>query len=159
MNDNRSRNLLCSGCFFYFKNNVQLALKKMEFINDDNVIVENKDIIRGGGIFSDCPIGWGGLVRKLFKDIRDVCSKYESDLPLVTQVKSKFGRLSFYLDHEWMKGNSPVVIEVNQLIREAEKRSELICEITGLPGSYFVKDGWYATLNEEKAIELGYKRV
>ena len=40
-----------------------------------------------------------------------------------------------------------------------EKRSELICEITGLPGSYFVKDGWYATLNEEKAIELGYKRV
>ena len=131
----------------------------MEFLNDYSVFYENKDMINGGGTFSDCPIGWRALVRQLFKDIRDVCTTYNSLLPKVTQVKSKFGRLCFYLEYDWMVGRSPVVIEVNRLIKKKKKRSTFICEITGLPGSYFVKEGWYATLNEKKATELGYKKV
>ena len=108
------------------------------------------------GTFSDCPIGWGALVRQLFKDIREVCKNHNSPLPVITQVKSKFGRLCFYVDFDWVAQRHRVANEVDVLIREAEKRSMNICEITGLSGSYFVKDGWYATLNEGKAIELGY---
>ncbi len=132
----------------------------MEFKNDHYVLIENKDMVRDGGTFSDCPIGWGALVRQLFNDIREACKKHKSALPQVAQVKSKFGCLCFYLkyDNRLVEG-SPAEIEVNRLIREAEKKSMTTCEITGLPGYKFVKDGWIATLHEDKAIELGYKKA
>lgn len=131
----------------------------MEFKNDHNILTENKDMMGGGGTFSDCPIGWGALVRELFKDIRDVCKRHKSELPRVIQIKSKFGCLCFYLEHDWIVGGSPVAVEVNVLIEVAENKSKATCEITGLPGSRYIKDGWYATLHEDKAIELGYKKV
>ncbi|MCE2994547.1 MAG: hypothetical protein ACK5RG_06250 [Cyclobacteriaceae bacterium] len=131
----------------------------MEFKSEENIFYENKDMMRNRGIFSDCPIGWGGLVRQLFKDIRAACKKHNSPLPIVLQIKSKFGRLCFYLEREWIIGESPVAIEVNSLIRDAEDKSMTICEITGLPGSYYIKDGWYATLNKNKAHDLGYMKV
>jgi hypothetical protein len=131
----------------------------MEFPNDENIFYENRDMLKNMGIFSDCPIGWGRLVRQLFKDIREVCKKHNSPVPMITQVKSKFGCLCFYLNYAWISEHPIVANEVDVLIREAEKQSMNICEITGLSGSYFVKDGWYATLNEDKAIELGYTRA
>lgn len=66
----------------------------MEFKNDNNILIENKDMTVGG-TFSDCPVGWGALVRELLKDIRDVCKKHKSELPRVIQIKSKFGCLCF----------------------------------------------------------------
>ncbi len=134
---------------------------EMAFKNDDKVLFENRDMLREGGIFSDCPIGWGTLVRQLFNDIRDACKKHKSTLPLVAQVKSKFGGLCFYLDHQndQFDENSSAGIEVKRLIKEAEKKSYAICEITGLPGSVHIKDRWFATLNEKKANELGYKKA
>ena len=54
--------------------------------------------------------------------------------------------------------NSLASIEVEKLIDQAERKSDTICEITGLPGSRHIKDGWYATLDENKAKELGYTK-
>jgi len=133
---------------------------EIPFKNDYNVLIENKDLLRNSGMFSDCPIGWGQLVRQLFREIRCVCEKHKSAPPMVAQVKSKFGCLCFYLEQDnRMAEGSPAAIEVNRLISEAEDKSLVTCEITGLPGSYYVKDGWYATLHEDKAIELGYKKA
>ena len=132
----------------------------MVFKNDNEVLFENRDMLRDGGFFSDCPIGWGMLVRQLFKDIRKVCEKHKSAFPMVAQVKSKFGCLCFYLEQDnRMVEDSPAATEVNILIGDAEKKSMATCEITGLPGSYYVKDGWYATLNEKRANELGYTKA
>ena len=133
---------------------------EIAFKNDDRVLHENEDMLRYGVGYSDCPIGWGPLVRQLFKDIRDVCKKHNCALPKVAQVKSKFGSLQFYLDNDnpIFKG-SPAAEEVNKLIVDAENKSLETCEITGLPGSYYVKNKWYATLQEDMAIELGYTKV
>gem|GEM_PF-2894672 len=130
------------------------------FKNDYGVLMENKDLLRDGGVFSDCPIGWSSLVRQLFNDIRDTCKKHKCPPPMVAQVKSKFGCLCFYLEHDnRVSENASATIDVNRLIRDAEEKSLATCEITGLPGSYYFKDGWYATLHEDKAIALGYKKI
>lgn len=130
------------------------------FESDEEVLIENKDMLRIGGPCSDCPVGWGVLVRQLFKDIRAVCKKNKSALPLVAQVKSKFGRLCFYLDYESRRdGNYTAADEVNQLIQQAAEKSGTICEITGLPGCRHVKHGWYATLNENIGKKHGYTKV
>jgi len=134
-------------------------MANFEFKTDNSPLHENEDIVSARGTFSDCPIGWGQLIRQLFIDIRAVCEKYNSALPRVTQVKSKFGMLCFYLDEKSIVEGSNTASEIRQLICEAEKRSQSTCEITGLPGSYYVKDRWYATLNEDKAIQLGYTKV
>lgn len=134
---------------------------KREFKDDDRFFIENEDMLRNS-IFSNCPIGWSELVLKLFKDIRDVCEKHQSAVPRVLQVKSKFGRLCFYLDNDYplFDRKSSAGITVMRLIQEAENKSTSICEITGLPGSRHVnKSGWYATLNENKAKELGYTKM
>lgn len=129
------------------------------FKSDGRCFIENKDMCKGMG-FSDCPIGWSGLVRKLFEDIRDVCQKHQCALPLVLQIKSKFGRLCFYLDNDYTQFDrkSSGGIEVMQLIHEAEDKSETICGISGLLGFPHVNNGWFATLSEKKAKELGYTK-
>jgi hypothetical protein len=129
------------------------------FKYDSQVLIENKDILKV--VDFCCPIGWSELVRQLIKDIRNVCASHKSALPVVLQVKSKFGGLCFYLDKrydQWDR-NSPAGIEVERLIREAEMKSYTICEITGQPGSWHVNNRWYATLSEEKAEELGYTKL
>lgn len=128
--------------------------KKITFENDPHVLIENRDILSGYH-FSDCPIGWSDLVRQLFKGIRTVCASHNCPLPLVSQVKSKFGGLCFYLDHTFDQ-HSPAGIEIEIIIREAERKSYYNCEITGQPAFRYAKDGWFATLSETAASELGY---
>ena len=129
------------------------------FENDEQILFENKDIL-SDAYFSFCPIGWSKLVGQLFKDIRNICTIHKSVFPVVLQVKSKFGGLRFYIDNgsdQWDK-NSVAGIEVERLIHEAENKSYTICEITGQPGSRYVKDHFYATLSEKKAKELGFAK-
>lgn len=131
----------------------------LAFKSDGGCFIENKDMCKSMD-FSECPTGWNGLVRKLFEDIRDVCQKNRCTLPVVLQVKSKFGRLCFYLDNDntHFDRKSSVGIKVEQLIQEAEDKSETICEISGQPGFPHVNNGWFATLSEQKAKELGYTK-
>jgi hypothetical protein len=132
------------------------------FKNDEQIFIENIDILKI--VDFCCPIGWSELVRQLIKDIRNACASHKSALPVVFQVKSKFGGLCFYLNEgfdRWDKWdrNSPAGIEVSRLIREAEMKSYTICEITGQLGSLHVKNRFYATLSENKAKELGYVKT
>ena len=127
------------------------------FKNDPHVLMENEDMV-SKHYFSDCPIGWSQLVRQLFMDIRNVCKSHKSSLPLVLQVKSKFGGLRFYLSYDYWDRNTPVGIEVERLIEDAEKNSYTICEITGQPGFRHVKGHWYATLSVNMAKKLGYTK-
>lgn len=83
----------------------------------------------------ECGNGW-------FKIINDVAKKITS-LPnwkelscRASQVKEKFGTLSFYMDTE--------TDEISEIIREAEKLSAKTCEICGEPGS-FRGNMWFYT--------------
>lgn len=125
------------------------------FKSDSQVFLENSDMLKNAG-FSFCPLGWSQLVRQLFDDIRQTCKKNNSLLPKVLQVKSKFGGLRFYLEHDPIFEASVSGVMIKRLVTEAERRSHSICEITGAPGTLHKKSNWFATLSESKATELGY---
>ena len=85
-------------------------------------------------------IGWSPL-------IRDLCVKIlalgEKDVQ-VTDIKSKFGGLSFYI-----YGGSEAV---DALIEAAESASTEICEVCGKPGKLYLI-GLYVTMCEEHYAE------
>jgi hypothetical protein len=65
------------------------------------------------------------------------CEKYRHPHPRASQVKSKFGGLRFYMTYSTDK--------MEDLIREAERKSETICELCGEPGEPR-GGGWIETL-------------
>lgn len=68
----------------------------------------------------ECNNGWFELIKKLVTDIKNLDTKQQVK---VTQVKEKFGTLSFYID--W--GTD----EIYNLIHKADKDSATICETCG----------------------------
>lgn len=101
---------------------------------------------------------------------------YYLEIPAPTmvaaQVKEKFGTLRFYYDLEfepniqelYKSGKYPDLTKVVEryqsffdgIVHMAEIMSERTCEITGNKGELCVRGGWYKTLCEEQAKELGY---
>ena len=85
----------------------------------------------------ECGDGWFDLIDELCMSIQNV---YEKDgIPVdieVDQVKEKYGSLRFYAT---AKGPEHVQAEVDRLIRQAEDKSESICEECGKPG--ILRDG------------------
>lgn len=65
------------------------------------------------------------------------CEQYEISYPRASQVKEKFGTLSFYM--------TSATEEMWKLISEAEKKSGEICEDCGAPGE-LRPGGWIRTL-------------
>lgn len=82
----------------------------------------------------ECGDGW-------FELLKELSEKIESQDVVASQVKEKFGTLRFYL-----RGGA--TDEVWDLIDEAEKKSEKICEVCGKPGSLRGKS-WVQTLCDE----------
>jgi hypothetical protein len=81
----------------------------------------------------ECGDGWFDLLYDLSKKISEVDPKCE-----VTQVKEKFGTLSFYV--------SSASDEVYKLIDKAEKKSGKICDLCGEKGKIRDKYGWLMAL-------------
>ena len=77
-------------------------------------------------------------------DLPCKCIEYEQPHPRASQVKEKYGTLSFYMtsatDKMW------------NLIYEAEEKSAKICEDCGKPGEIYT-DGWCRTLCKECAMK------
>ena len=68
------------------------------------------------------------------------CEKYRHPHPRASQVKEKFGGLRFYMTH--------MTDKMYQLIHEAEKKSEVTCEICGQSG-IIRTEGWWVCLCDE----------
>lgn len=100
----------------------------------------------------DCGDGWYDLIYELSEQIEAYCQidTEVTDL-IVVQVKQKFGELRFYVQ--------PRIIAVEKIIGVARERSRQTCELTGQPGVVCNRDGFYCTLNAEKAQELGFQLV
>ena|SRR5229473_402860 len=98
----------------------------------------------------ECDDGWYDILDKLCENI--VKSGFHIK---ATQVKEKFGTLRFYTNYS--------SDTIDNLIENAEKLSEQICEVTGKPGELMSTSGnwhgWLKTLSPEAALELGYKKI
>lgn len=84
-----------------------------------------------------CEDGWFDLVYQLCAQIMERALIAGLD-PKVTQVKQKFGALRFYADG--------IDATIEEMIEQAERLSETICEVCGLPGKGINGDGWNRTL-------------
>lgn len=83
----------------------------------------------------ECGDGWYRLIRELAVSVEEIALALknsgiqQSALPIVVQIKEKFGGLHFYVEH--------ATPEINALITKAESNSFDICEICGKPGTKF----------------------
>jgi hypothetical protein len=100
------------------------------------------------------------ITKKIFHGIQNFLvpwNKYKLEpIPEVKigQIKEKFGTLRFYYD-----GGDDVI---RGMVSFAEALSGNTCEMTGEAGSLCKKGkrgGWYKTLSEHKANEIGYTKV
>lgn len=91
----------------------------------------------------ECNSGWYPLLEKLSEDIQNHLNK-NPELKegfIVTQVKEKFGTLSFY----YCGGDK----YIDNLVNEAEKLSSITCEKCGEVGKLENNNGWYVTICEK----------
>lgn len=91
--------------------------------------------------FTDCfdfspPDGWEPIVERLIDDLMFV-----DPTTKIVQVKEKFGELRVYA--------SPMNEASYDLIDEAEKQCETICQRCGKPGEFRNRNGWYYVACEE----------
>lgn len=68
------------------------------------------------------------------------CKDFTVQHPRAAQIKEKFGTLRFYMTHYTDK--------IDEIIKEAEKKSRITCEYCGKPGE-LRDDGWLFTLCDE----------
>lgn len=83
-------------------------------------------------------------IDKAVDDYTKRIEKSEKDLPVVSQIKSKFGTLRFYADN--LSDYSRGVIDM------AEEMSGHICEVCGEIGKTYHM-GWHSTLCDKHALE------
>lgn len=102
-----------------------------------------------------CGSGWKNLIDCLLTSIQrytDYANRYtdaQVDQIKITYILEKAGSLRVY--YTGFDTNIDAMIAVTCEI------SKTICEISGVPGSTYAKDGWFKTLSPEIATMLGYK--
>lgn len=92
--------------------------------------------------------GWFRIIYELSAKLETLIKRLPAkarDGYYAAQVKEKFGGLRFYMNAE--------TEEMSRVIREAEARSTVICEMCGLPGRLRSR-GWLKTLCEEHTALL-----
>lgn len=91
--------------------------------------------------------GWEPLIRELSQGLEEEIQEYREDCPdsgvwpKAVQVKEKFGTLRFYMTFK-----TPGMAA---LIRKAEDKSAVTCEVCGKPGEGRSQRSWIMTLCEE----------
>lgn len=96
--------------------------------------------------------GWEPLIREAAEKIEPLIQKWIEEnpeeakdyQPCASQVKEKFGTLSFYL--------SCATEEMYKIVDEAEKKSAVTCETCGKPGELRGR-GWLYTACDEHTKE------
>jgi hypothetical protein len=81
--------------------------------------------------------GWAALINEIF----DFTESTKIKNVRIIQVKEKWGGLRIYTDF--------FNDTLDQKIREVEKRSFTVCEVSGMPGKLRKCNGWYRTLSDE----------
>ena len=106
----------------------------------------------------ECDDGWYELLDKCMEKLQyfcDLCTSSEEEVQVVaTQIKEKFGTLSFYTS---VYGSNSIEHSIiDNIIDAAEIKSAHTCEVTGKDGTICKRGGWYRTLCYEQARKDGY---
>lgn len=109
--------------------------EKQEYLGEYPFVepAEDPGYLEPGDTWLDCVNeGWKVLFLTLCKNIKERCEHHKYDIKhfAFDQVKEKFGALRIY----WhLEGNYPVRLygEINDLVDEAERRSQRMCHICG----------------------------
>ncbi|MCG3654989.1 hypothetical protein [Aliarcobacter butzleri] len=94
--------------------------------------------------------GWTDLIYELGKDITELCELTNCELPMIQQIKEKFGTLRFY--YNTLNSQYPPIVEksIRALVTVAEIKTTEICEYCGKYGELRVsKRGLYFTVCDE----------
>lgn len=106
----------------------------------------------------ECDDGWYELLDKCMEKLQyfcDLSSREGNEVQVVaTQIKEKYGTLSFYTSIYGSNGIERDIID--NIIDAAEIKSAHTCEITGKEGTVCKRGGWYRTLCYEEARKSGY---
>jgi hypothetical protein len=86
--------------------------------------------------------GWAALINEVF----DFFESAKIKNVRIIQVKEKWGGLRIYTDY--------MNDAFDQKIREVEKRSFTVCEVSGTPGKLRKCNGWYRTLSDEHGSQF-----
>lgn len=90
-----------------------------------------------------CGDGWFQLIYDLSVIIEDYARRQKDEgvemdcLPLVMQVKEKFGELRFYIDF--------IPDELDDLVEAACEKSATVCEVCGADEAKLYNDSWLKT--------------
>lgn len=103
--------------------------------------------------------GWKDLIDKCLHKLQYFCDlsskEGETVQVIATQMKEKYGTLSFYFTGEGGKREDWDIVD--DIIENTERLSAQVCEISGKHGELCHKGSWYKTLCYEEARKLGYK--
>ena len=105
----------------------------------------------------ECNDGWYHLIYMLSAHIQYYINQNKKCQVEATQVKEKFGGLRFYVAFD-ITFTKNLIDKINILIKEAETKSQTICEISGSPGILYVKNKWRKTLCKQEADKLEYEK-
>ncbi|MCT7523088.1 hypothetical protein N5T57_09145 [Aliarcobacter cryaerophilus] len=128
---------------------MQYRNKKFSNVSDDNFNKLNSLALYKDRVAFEFKNGWTDLVYSLGKDIEDLCKLTNCELPLIQQIKEKFGTLRFY--YNTLNSQYPEIVEksIRALVFQAEIKSSNTCEICGKYGEVRVDGGIYTTVCEE----------
>lgn len=107
----------------------------------------------------ECDDGWYNLLDSTMSKLDFAVKSFNvAGSPttfVASQVKEKFGTLSFYYEADSASDLAKSIIR--DIVRMSEIESSSTCEVTGVHGSLCVSGGWLKTLCREKAKELGFR--
>ena len=131
-----------------------LTLDKQKF-KGFYMISENKDRLNELEIYKNITFefndGWTDLIYELGKDITELCELTNCELPMIQQIKEKFGTLRFY--YNTLNSQYPKIVEksISALVRQAESKSKRICAYCGKNAELRVSTGfWFTACDEHK---------
>lgn len=119
-------------------------------LNDENVNKLNDLELFKDKVAFEFHDGWTDLIYELGKDITELCELTNCELPMIQQIKEKFGTLRFY--YNTLNSQYPEIVEksINALVRQAESKSTNVCEICGKYGETRTNGIVFTSCDEHK---------
>ena len=133
-------------------------LQKKSMINDENANKLNELELFKDKVAFEFHDGWTDLIYNLGKDITELCRLTNCELPIIQQIKTKFGTLRFYCNMSNSIYPDAVKKSIRALVSIAEIKSAEICEYCGKYGELRTTGLWFTACDEHKGNSITEKK-
>lgn len=94
-----------------------------------------------------CEDGWYNLIHNMCEKIQAYVDKEEDTQTRIFKIRNLYGQMQ-------VNAYTDSIEAIENFIEEAEERSSITCEFTGLPGELHCKGSLYLVTTTQKAREL-----